>query len=332
MHKVLTPAIILYFLAPAVGELLSGSTPPVEFFTPFGLIVLPALYGAGALLVREARVRWTKGWATVLVLGAAYGIYEEGLVVKSFFDPHWVDLGAMGDYSRWLDVNWVWSVMITIYHTVISIALPILLVELIFPQRRHESWLTRRGIVVVTLLFLAVWPLGYFALTTYRPPRLQYLVTMVLVGGLVWLAWRMPARVLQPAKSASRAVWFWVVAFFGTAGMLVMPWALRESGQPPWLALLLSLVWVFASGGLLVWMSGNGTGWSDWHRWATAAGALGFFIVVGPLATLDPNRIDNPAGMEWVAVAFLALVLWLGYKARQRERKAARDSTAPASG
>jgi len=63
MHKVFTPAIILYFLAPATRELLSGSVPPMEFFNPFGLIVLPALYGAGALLVRAARVRWTKGWA-----------------------------------------------------------------------------------------------------------------------------------------------------------------------------------------------------------------------------------------------------------------------------
>ncbi len=332
MHKVFTPAIILYFLAPAVGELLSGSAPPVEFFNPFGLIVLPALYGGGALLVREARVRWNKGWATVLVLGAAYGIYEEGLVVKSFFDPQWVDLGAMADYGRWIDVNWVWSVMLTVYHTVVSIALPILLVELMFPQRRHESWLTRRGMVVVTLLFVAVWPLGYFAMTTYRPPGLQYLVTIVLVAALVWLAWRMPARVLQPAKGASRAVWFWVAAFFGTAGILVVPWVMSDSGQLPGLAILLSLTWVFIFGRLLVWMSGNGTGWSDWHRWVTAAGVLGFFIVLGPLATLDPNRTDNPAGMEWVAVAFLGLVLWLGYKVRQRERKVPRDPTAPASG
>ncbi|MCG2769572.1 MAG: hypothetical protein L6435_14495 [Anaerolineae bacterium] len=37
------------------------------------------------MLIRELRVRWGKGWPTVFVLGAAYGVLEEGLMVKSFF-------------------------------------------------------------------------------------------------------------------------------------------------------------------------------------------------------------------------------------------------------
>ena len=45
--KRISPALVLFFLAPAAGELLSGSAPPVEFFNPFMLIVLTALYGSG---------------------------------------------------------------------------------------------------------------------------------------------------------------------------------------------------------------------------------------------------------------------------------------------
>ena len=99
------PPVTLFFLAPVIAELLSGSAPPAEFFRPIGLAVLTILYGGGAILVREITIRWKKGWISLLVLGAAYGIIEEGLMVKSFFDPNWTDLGILGTYGRWLGVN-----------------------------------------------------------------------------------------------------------------------------------------------------------------------------------------------------------------------------------
>jgi probable HAF family extracellular repeat protein len=67
------------------------------------LLVLTALYGSGSILIRELSLRWRKGWPSILALGAAYGIVEEGLMVKSFFDPNWVDLGTLGgkDSCAW---------------------------------------------------------------------------------------------------------------------------------------------------------------------------------------------------------------------------------------
>jgi len=43
------PTLVLFLLAPAIGELLSGSAPPAEFFTPFGFLMILCLYGSGAL-------------------------------------------------------------------------------------------------------------------------------------------------------------------------------------------------------------------------------------------------------------------------------------------
>jgi hypothetical protein len=63
MKKILPP-LVLFFLSPAIGELLSGSSPPAEFFTPFGLTVMAVLYGGGALLAREAVTRWKRGWVS----------------------------------------------------------------------------------------------------------------------------------------------------------------------------------------------------------------------------------------------------------------------------
>ncbi|EQD47168.1 hypothetical protein B1B_12443, partial [mine drainage metagenome] len=92
------------------------------------------LYGSGVLLVRESVVRWNKGWIAVLCLGGAYGIIEEGLALKTFFDIR--EVGFSRAYGHWLGINWVWAVDGTIFHAVFTVALPILLVSLAFPSTR----------------------------------------------------------------------------------------------------------------------------------------------------------------------------------------------------
>ncbi|TLZ74149.1 MAG: hypothetical protein E6K08_10470 [Methanobacteriota archaeon] len=128
-HPYRRPLLALILLSPVIAEMLSGSTPPLEWLNPITPLLLIWLYGSGVLVMRETAVRWKTGWPGILLLGAAYGIIEEGLAVKSFFDPGWMDLGTLGWYGRWLDVNWVWAVWLTIYHAVVSIAIPIFLVE-----------------------------------------------------------------------------------------------------------------------------------------------------------------------------------------------------------
>ncbi|OLC21634.1 MAG: hypothetical protein AUH33_01400 [Chloroflexi bacterium 13_1_40CM_68_21] len=80
-------ALALFVLAPVCGELLSGSTPLRAFVNPFTFLYLSGLYGSGALIVREIVRRRGLGWRNVLLLGAAYGVLEEGLVVTSWTNP-----------------------------------------------------------------------------------------------------------------------------------------------------------------------------------------------------------------------------------------------------
>jgi len=49
-----------------------------------------------------------------------------------------MDLGILGVYGRWLEINWVWSEWLTIYHAIFSTVIPITLVELSYPNRRNE--------------------------------------------------------------------------------------------------------------------------------------------------------------------------------------------------
>src|SRR5512142_131049 len=126
----ISPALALWLIAPIFGEMVSGSTPLNEYIWPQNILLQGMLYGSGALLIRELLVRWGKSWRGLLLLGAAYGIYEEGLAVRSFFDPNWPDLGALGVYGRVAGANWVWIEHLTIYHALISIAASIVFVEI----------------------------------------------------------------------------------------------------------------------------------------------------------------------------------------------------------
>lgn len=314
------PALVLFFLAPAIGELLSGSAPPAEFFNPFSILILGALYGGGAILVRELRLRWNKGWATVFALGAAYGIIEEGLMVKSFFDPNWMDLGLLGTYGRWAGVNWVWTVELTIYHAVFSIAIPILLVELLFPAQRQQPWLGRRGMISLSILLLVDVAFGYLALTTYRPPLLHYLLAMLVTYLLYRWARRLPSPAWQPgepaqAKPVPAARNFALLGFAATLAFFVFNWVLPGLGVPVPLTQAAVILLVVGLVPALRGLSRRGD-WDDAHRLALAGGALSFFILLAPLQELDQTRPDNTAGMALVGLAFALLLAWLWRRVR----------------
>lgn len=318
--KRIPPALVLYFLAPAIGELLSGSAPPIEFFNPFGLVILPALYGSSAILARELAIRWEKRWPTIFVLGLAYGIIEEGLMVKSFFDPAWPDLGLLGVYGRWAGVNWVWSLFLTIYHAVYSIATPIFLVELLFPARRDERWVGRRGMITLSLLLLAVVLFGFFFLTEYRPPALPYLMTLAATVGLYAVARRMPThwwtRRTKPRRSP---LWFGFVGFASTSVFFFMHWILPEIGVTVPLTMMAAVLWVWIVVMAVRHMSGEG-GWSDEDKLALVSGALTFFILLAPISEFDASRLDNPTGMTLVGLVALFFLIWLRRKTRRRMR------------
>ena len=325
------PALFLFFLAPTIGELLSGSAPPVEFFNPFSLLILSALYGSGAVLARELTLRWDKRWPTILTLGLAYGIIEEGLMIKSFFDPNWMDLGILGTYGRLVGVNWIWSVSLTLYHATVSIAIPILLTELLYADRRDEPWTSRRGMIGLSILLAAVVLFGALAMAPYRPPFIPYLFAMFTTIGLYFLARRMPKRFRPPQPAPRlRPLWIGVIGFLSIIAYFIGGWALPERGIPPVLTIGFLIILALGVLRLLRWASGEGA-WSDAGRLALATGTLTFFILLAFLAESSADRTDNPAGMALVGLAAAVglLLLNLRVRRRMRDEKRAASTTQP---
>ena len=187
--------LLLIVLSITFAEFLTGSTPVLlPFVNPLSAVFLVGLYGAGVLLVREAAVRWNKGWPTVLLLGVAYGIAEEGIGTKTFFGP--AGVGVLASFGHFAGVNWVWATELALFHAVFSIALPIAVVALIFPDTARLRFLpTRRalgGFLGVFLLTVAAMFVLFNPSETPGAPLL--LASLAAIGLLTVLARYAPAQ------------------------------------------------------------------------------------------------------------------------------------------
>lgn len=313
-------ALTLFILAPVVGEMLSGSTPPLLFINPISLLFQTGLYGSGAILARELVRRRGLGWPNIFVLGAAYGVLEEGLVVTSWFNPHWPDLGTLGSYGRALDVNLIWALGLTAYHAVVSIAIPIALTEAFFPAIASRPWLTRRAfwlfalwLAVVSLLGLLGFGFLAFRKQGYTHPPAAYLLALALAVALVrfGLRWR-PASDRRPAHRPTPGLWTvrlsalgMMVAFFATL------WVFPVKISAAWITGF-AMVAVITFAAWMTWRWSSRTGWSRQHRLALASGGLAFFLLLAPLLELGAATHGKPTqGMILVASFFAALLIVL---------------------
>jgi len=157
--------ILLLLLPPIFGELLSGASPPLQFFS-LGLPIMILLYGCGALLIREARVRWKMQWSIIFLL-IAYGIIEEGLLVKSFFNPGWHATALTSGYAMYFGVQWIWTLMIISFHATLSLMLPITIIDYYWPKYRNVSLIKRKGITLSIIGIVAVTVLGFLVFGDY---------------------------------------------------------------------------------------------------------------------------------------------------------------------
>ena len=145
--------ITLLLLAGTLAEFLTGSTPVLTaILSPLGLGFLVGLYGGGALLIREAAIRWGKRWGTILLLGGAYAVAEEGFGAKTMIDPTGSNIGNQL-YTHFAGVNWVPLAALTLFHAAFSIMVPLLLVELMFPETKGKRLVGNTGLAISMVIF-----------------------------------------------------------------------------------------------------------------------------------------------------------------------------------
>lgn len=250
------PVLALLLLAPAIPELLTGSTPVTELaYNPLGFLLVSfpldiLLYGFGALLIREFAVAYRKGWASILLLGAAYGIAEEGFEVHTFFQPSGAPVDALARYGHLFGVNWLWALALTIFHATYSIGLPILLTNLWFPAAKDVRWFDPGALgVLATVYLLEVVGFGFLVGHGPSPAALGFFVGVV--ASLVALAWTAPPYVLA-ARPGPRSIGRNSLVLLGTGGFAAYVVVLFLSST--WLvpAVAAAVFLVLADGGILL--------------------------------------------------------------------------------
>ncbi|CAM5319304.1 hypothetical protein MAUB1S_05548 [Mycolicibacterium aubagnense] len=274
----LLPVIGLFLLSPISAEYLVGYAEstyhPLEML--WGLLILAPLYGSVALLIREIARRTGRGWPTMLLLAAAFGLIQAGLIDQSLFNPHYgTDLNiAYWDTERlptWISPLGI-SANLTLdfvsTHVVWSFAAPIAVVECCAPRIADRPWLGRIGILLMVSLYLAAAALvfdDHLRVTGFMATKAQVVATVAcaLLLGI--------AALLAPVYIGKRAGYVpapWLVAVFVLAIL-----ALHIFSSPDWTGVSVSLL-AFAGCAMLIAIWSGRTAWKSIHVLSTAAAAL----------------------------------------------------------
>lgn len=270
------PALFLFLVAPLVAEFLPGNMSVHMLGT---LAVLAPLYGGGGLLIRETVRRAELGWASLFVLALSYGVWEEGVVMQSLFNPDFLGLHQhllAPAHLPGVGMGGWWTVFVLTLHAVWSIPVPIALAEALFPRRARETWLNKPGLVLAGVVFLA--GSGLVAISTVRRDPVHFVATgwqlggaAVACAGLIGIALRIrPAGHGETGGRAPGAAMAGAVGFAAGAVFLSIP---KEWGW--WAALVCFWMDAGVAGLVLSWSAKRG--WGAGQRLGLSAGAAGAY-------------------------------------------------------
>jgi hypothetical protein len=315
----------LLVLSPISAEYLIGygesTGRPLELLA--GLLVLAPLYGTVAVLIREITRRTGRGWPTILLLSAAFGVIQAGLVDQTLFDN---EVDAAGP-------DWATQALVTLIpglgvdaasllnyvggHVIWSFAAPIAVVESCAPRIADRRWLGPVGVGVMVLLWALSAVLVYNdtgADSTAGPVQLigAAVVAVVLIAAAFTVR---PARTRSSAKAPS----WWLVG-----GVTGVGWCASQLLPATWAGVTVHVIAVVVLGWLLLRWSRR-QGWGPRHVLAAAGSALviraGLSFLVEPLGDnvdLTVKYAVNAAMLGGVA----ALLLMAAHRLRGQEPSA----------
>jgi len=317
---------VLIFISPVLTELLMGS---VQLSKIWLLVPMMGVYGFAALLIREVVRRRRRGWGMILLLGIAYAIAEECVILQTSLTPQVFPPAFTANFGWAWGVQWIYLTALVWYESVFAIVLPIYLTEILFPKQRDEPWLSQRGLVIAAVIFLlssiGVWRLWttvgvqHYGSSTYHVPPAFIGIALVVIAvliGTVMLFFKQP---LHPVQKSNRRAWSpWLVglmafghglAWFILIVLAYMP-AVSLPGVSPLVPIGIGLAWV-GLGLIVVSALSNTPDWQDRHRLAMIFGASLASMLGGVLVILSASTIDQigKAAFDLIAIVLFILLV-----------------------
>ena len=309
LYNKIGPVLILFILSPVIAEVFSGSTPASRIEQ---LIFESVFYGSAALLIREFARRYKLGWFSIILLGLAFGIFEEGLLLQSAFNQHFLNYDI--SFGRLWGVNWVWSEIIIINHAIWSITIPVIFTELIFPDRKNQPWLGKLGIVIFVILFLLssyAFYNTFYKMSGFSTSWIHYSLAGLLAAGIILTATYLPVKPLVKYHfKTPPALVIGLISFIVSSGWLNLLSLVfkKEPGVPAWLVescglLIISILLFF----ILGWLNNE---WNDIHRFSLACGALYAGMVFGLITLIQSkNNLDITCQICFILIVSILIVL-----------------------
>jgi hypothetical protein len=329
--------VALMLLSPFCAEYLIGYQGVIT--DPFGmlvavLMVLP-IYGAPAVLIREFVRRTGRGWPTMLLLAAAAGLIQAGLIDQSLFN-HDLYGGTPELRIPGLDVDAGELLTYIGGHIVWSFGAPIAVIESCLPAAaqgatparlparpgdprvaeedpRIQPWLEILGLIVVAVIYGAGAIFYYYQLVVavgfaIRP--MQLIAVLVVTGLLVGTAIRWPGRGRSTGAVMSPMILGTVVCLLALGFVLL-------DDVLGWIGFGLRLLVVVVAIMVLTGCSRR-SGWHSGHVLAAASAALLVYTAVA--FWVNPENVARSTLYVARGVVAVGMVALLGFAAWRRVR------------
>ena len=314
----IAPAFALLVLAPLIAEFLLGdfSVRQIGFVAVF----LPQ-YGGGALLVRESARRARRGWPTMILLGLAYALIEEGFTTQTLFNPTYAGQRLLDyGYLPRLGTSLNWADFVLTLHVVWSIGASIAIAEGLAGQRWETPWLGKIGLGVTSMLYVAGCVLTVVFTQQMFPyvasPR-QFATIAILVSIAVASAFLLARVRRQGAAGSVPSPWLvGLVCLVLSSAFYLLFGRGREHGWNARTTLGGMVVLQVIAAGLLARWSRR-AGWTPVHVVAAATGAVLTYgwlsirlMARGSTAIGTPTTtVDVVGQVALVAITFTIAVL-----------------------
>ena len=318
MWRRLIAALSLFLLSPLIAEYLLGSLPMSMIAI---LPVIAAMYGSGALLIREIAKRTGGGWPAIVLLATAYALIEEGIVDQSLFNPNYLHLRLLDfGFIPMLGTGLPWLIFVISIHIIWSISVPIGLTEALFPKQRNEAWLGWVSIPLFTLIYLG--GCAMIGIFTYK--SLPFMASPAQLTGtgiavvILVIAALLCGRIRRAPmdKPAPHAAVLFVSAFVAGSLLMLIEHMAALKLHWSWQACSIGMLAVEAAFviGMIAWTRDRA--WSGMQRFSLMAGGLLVYIVFGFLTDVDLHgKADLPAHTI-IAIAFILLTGVAAWRAK----------------
>lgn len=319
---------MLAVLSPFTAEFLLGDqylAGQQSIGQQIGMFILfVAFYGMAAVLIRELARRLRIGWTGLLLLGLGFGIFEEGLITQSLFNPHYLGLNLIEPgYIPGAGIGAPWTVFVISLHVIWSISAPIAITEAWYGRgdpggRGSEPWLGRATMIISLAIFViaaAATAAFSVAMDQHRfvASPMQLSTAAIAVALAVLAATRLRGRQVDSVPTELRPTLLsMLLAVLAAGAFQVIHRISRLSGWIDAAALL--AIWAVMILIMVSWQR-RGTGPVPF---GLAAGAV---ITYGWVGLLPATRAGTGAVLEQSVLVIIALTM-IGWTVVRSTRRA----------